>query len=122
MTSVERALRLMDGKLTVKELAFLCFCNLNTLTRQLKKLHRRGKIHIAGYRQPMFGGTQMMLYAAGPGVDAKKKAPIKSVERWRKHMDSLTAYELDQHLNKRNTRRRKIKVDPMTAAFFGGKR
>lgn len=121
MTSTERALRLMDGKLTVKELAFACFCTYNTLAVQLKQLHKRGKIHIAGYKQTFLGGPQMILYAAGPGVDAKKKTPIKPVERWRKRMESLTAYERDQHLNRRNTRRRKIKVDPMTAAFFGGK-
>ena len=117
MTSVERALRLMDGKLTVKELAFLCFCTYNTLSMQLKRLHKRGKIHIAGYRT---GGVRSILYMVGPGVDAKLVSP-SSTERVRKHRASLTAYERDIALIRNNTRRRKIKVDPMTAAFFGSK-
>lgn len=117
---MKRAMALLDGTRVVSEVAKLAFCGMNNLSYQLKRQHEAGNIHIAAWKTT--AGRLGRCYKAGPGEDVPKPPPTKNTQRWRKFMESMTAYERDVYLERRRTNNRKVKPDPLVQQFFGGER
>ena len=115
----DRVLEVVDGAKTAHEVAAAVHSEVHHVWRVLRELKAGGHIHVASWKP----GTRRMLavYAVGAGVDAEK--PFRSgTQRFYDMLDRMTADDRDRFWVRTNTRRRKIKVDPLSKAFFGGER
>jgi hypothetical protein len=84
----------------------------------IAKLRKEGNVHIQSWRKTSV--TQWSaVYRYGIGVDAEKPEPVSSSSRLRKHRAKEDADAKERRLTKQNQLRRKIKRDPLIAAFFG---
>jgi hypothetical protein len=103
---------------TAVELAELLHCTLRSSRDMIAKLRAEGNVHIQSWRKTSV--TQWSaVYRYGIGVDADKPEPVSSSSRLRKHRAKEDADAKERRLTKQNQLRRKIKRDPLTAAFFG---
>jgi len=103
---------------TAVELADLLHCTLRSSRDMIQKLRVEGNVHIQSWRKTSV--TQWSaVYRYGIGVDAPKPEPVSSSSRLRKHRAKEDADAKERRLTKQNQLRRKIKRDPLTAAFFG---
>lgn len=116
-TSTKRALNVMDGKMTVTEISKVIFAARNTLGVQLNRMHQAGLIHIGSWKKT--GSNIAKCYKRGPGRDAPRPEPLSAAERKRIERSRKDAYTKDIIRNRQNSVRRKIKIDPLTRAFFG---
>ena len=116
---MKRAMALLDGTRTIAEVASLAFCSVNNLSEKLKRQHEAGNIHIAAWKTT--SGRMARCYMLGPGEDAPKPPPTKNTLRWRKFMESMSAYERDIYLERRRTNSHKVKPDALVKQFLGGK-
>ena len=103
---------------TAVELAELVHCTIRSSRDMIAKLRKDDKVHIQSWRKTSV--TQWSaVYRYGIGVDADKPEPVSSSSRLRKHRAKEDADAKERRLTKQNQLRRKIKRDPLTAAFFG---
>ena len=103
---------------TAVELCELLHCTLRSSRDMIQKLRAEGNVHIQSWRKTSV--TQWSaVYRYGIGVDADKPEPVSSSSRLRKHRAKEDADAKERRLTKQNQLRRKIKRDPLTAAFFG---
>jgi len=79
------------------------------------------QIHILEYRQGPVG-VPVAVWALGDGVDAEYPTFRTNAERQRDYRKRMSADDRDFLKARRRQRRRTIKIDPLTAAFFGVKR
>lgn len=120
MGARERILKLVDGVRTVKQISELAFADYGHTSRVLRQMHSAGQVHIASMvRQTT---RPLIIYGAGPGPDDVRSFKTKSTDRLHLMFERMSADDRDRYRNRQNTKRRKIKVDPLTAAFFGAKR
>ena len=113
----DRVLEVVDGVKTAPEVAAEVHSEVHHVWRVLRELKAGGHIHVVSWKP----GTRRMLaiYQRGAGEDAEK--PFKSsTDRFRAMLERMTADDRDRFWVRTNTRRRKIKVDPLSKAFFGG--
>jgi hypothetical protein len=84
----------------------------------IQKLREEGKVHIQSWRKTSV--TQWSaVYRYGIGVDAPKPEPVSSRVRLHKHRTKEDADTKERRLAKQRQLKRKVKRDPLTAAFFG---
>ena len=103
---------------TAVELADLLHCTLRSSRDMIQKLRAEGNVYIQSWRKTSV--TQWSaVYRYGIGVDADKPEPVSSSSRLRKHRAKEDADAKERRLTKQNQLRRKIKRDPLIAAFFG---
>ena len=103
---------------TAVELADLLHCTIRSSRDMIQKLRAEGNVHIQSWRKTSV--TQWSaVYRYGIGVDAEKPEPVSSSSRLRKHRAKEDADAKERRLTKQNQLRRKIKRDPLTAAFYG---
>ena len=103
---------------TAVELANLLHCTLRSSRDMIQKLRAEGNVYIQSWRKTSV--TQWSaVYRYGIGVDADKPEPVSSSSRLRKHRAKEDADAKERRLTKQNQLRRKIKRDPLTAAFYG---
>ena len=103
---------------TAVELAEVLFCTIRSSRDMIAKLRKEGNVHIQSWRKTSV--TQWSaVYRYGIGVDAEKPEPVSSSSRLRKHRAKEDADAKERRLTKQNQLRRKIKRDPLTAAFYG---
>ena len=118
-TRMPRLISLITQKgYTAVELAEILFCTIRSSRDMIAKLRKDDKVHIQSWRKTSV--TQWSaVYRYGIGVDAEKPEPVSSSSRLRKHRAKEDADAKERRLTKQNQLRRKIKRDPLTAAFFG---
>ena len=103
---------------TAVELAEILFCTIRSSRDMIAKLRKDDKVHIQSWRKTSV--TQWSaVYRYGIGVDADKPEPVSSSSRLRKHRSKEDADTKERRLAKQRQLKRKIKRDPLTAAFFG---
>lgn len=103
---------------TAVELCELLHCTIRSSRDMIQRLRAEGNVHIQSWRKTSV--TQWSaVYRYGIGVDAEKPEPVSSSSRLRKHRAKEDADAKERRLTKQNQLRRKIKRDPLTAAFFG---
>ena len=78
-------------------------------------------IHIQSYKQRPVG-VPIAVWALGDGVDAEYPAIRSNAERQREYRKRMSADDKDFLKARRRQRSRTIKIDPLTAAFFGVKK
>ena len=78
-------------------------------------------IHIQSYRQGVVG-VPIAVWALGDGVDAEYPTIKSNAERQREYRKRMSADDKDFLKARRRQRSRTIKIDPLTAAFFGVKK
>jgi len=103
---------------TAVELAEILFCTIRSSRDMISKLRKDDKVHIQSWRKTSV--TQWSaVYRYGIGVDASKPEPVSSSSRLRKHRSKEDADTKERRLAKQRQLKRKVKRDPLTAAFFG---
>jgi len=112
------------GPLSPQQLAALVFCTLRHARRLLHLLHLKGIVHIVEWRKesPRRRGPYIRVYKLGIGADAPPPPPMPVSQRAAASRARKTVEDLDFERARRRQLRRKIKIDPLTAAFFGVKR
>ena len=103
---------------TTRELADLLHCTLRSSRDMLQKLKEEGNVHIQSWRRAQANGW-IAVYRYGIGVDADKPEPVSSSSRLRKHRSKEDADTKERRLAKQRQLKRKVKRDPLVAAFFG---
>lgn len=110
---------LQDGAMDAWALSAQVHCHYRTAARVLAEMHALGLVHVREWQRRQ--GAHLAVYAFGAGVDAPKLAPLTDRERKARGKIGMTVEERDFANARRRQLRRKIKVDPLTAAFFGGR-
>lgn len=95
-------------------------CHVRTASRVLKEMHANGLIHVKEWQRSQ--GVHLAVYAFGPGEDAPKLPSLTDKERKARAKAKVSVEDRDFKSARRRQLRRKVKVDPLTAAFFGVKR
>ena len=106
--------------MTAWQLSGTVFCHHRTAARVLDKMHKMGLVHIIDWKRSQ--GRAHAVYAHGPGEDVPMPAPLTVKERKQQMMERMSVEDKDFKAARRRQLRRKIKIDPLTAAFFGVKR
>jgi len=107
-----------NGDLSVADIAKAVPCSIRTAYDIVRALRKTGQVYVSEYKPDKT--KPMMIVQLGSGVDA---APLmSSPDRVAKHRKKMSADDKDFLNARRRQRNRKIKIDPLTAAFFGGMR
>jgi hypothetical protein len=99
------------------QLADAVHCHFRTAGRVLAQMHKLGQVHIVRWERSQ--GSALPVYALGLGEDAPRPVKLTDKERKARSKAKLSVEERDFASARRRQLRRKIKVDPLTAAFFG---
>jgi len=102
--------------MTRKELAAAVFLSERAVENNMKKMHERGQVYVAGWSRTK--GTIARVYAWGIGVDAPKPPAYSGYERVKKARANESQEDKDFRLARERAARRKIKVHPLMAAFY----
>jgi hypothetical protein len=103
---------------TAVELCELLHCTIRSSRDMIQRLRAEGNVHIQSWRKTSV--TQWSaVYRYGIGVDADKPEPVSSSSRLRKHRSKEDADTKERRLAKQRQLKRKVKRDPLTAAFYG---
>lgn len=108
------------GPLTVAEIALRLPCCLTTAYDNVRALRKAGVVRVHSYEKS--GNMTTALMTLGSEPDAQKPQSFTALERMRKMRHKMSADDKDFLNARRRQRNRKIKIDPLIAAFFGGMR
>jgi len=114
LKQIEQALR--KRPMTCKELAVAVFLSERAVMYNLNRMHERGQVYVAGWSRTR--GTIARVYAWGIGTDAPRPAAYSGYERVQRLRERESPEEKDFRLARDRGKRRKIKVDPLMAAFY----
>ena len=105
-----------------RELTEIIFCERRSVQRELEKMHQQGLVHIAGWAKAGDSYRWRPKYQLGAGDDVPPPPPTgrTSTQRVHAYRAKLSADDKDFLEARRRQKRRVIKRDPLTAAFFGG--
>ena len=103
-----------------RELVEIIFCGRRSVQRVLQDMHNQGLVHIADWLEAGQSYRWRPMYKLGPGEDVPHPPTMSSTQRVHQFRDQLTADDKDFLEARRRQKRRVIKRDPLTAAFFGG--
>jgi hypothetical protein len=117
LKQIEQALS--KRPMTRKELAITVFLSERAVECNMKKMHERGQVYVAGWSRTK--GTIAHVYAWGIGTDVPRPAAYSGYERVQRVRERESPEEKDFRLARERGKRRKIKVDPLMAAFYGVK-
>ena len=87
----------------------------------VRQLHIERLVHVSEYRQGPVG-VPVAVWALGEGLDAEYPKFRTNAERQRDYRKRMSADDRDFLKACRRQRSRTIKIDPLTAAFFGVKK
>lgn len=117
----------LDAYVAIQERPMNCWdmaaavhCHVRTSARVLADMRKAGLVHVKEWQRSQ--GVHLALYAFGPGEDAPKLPNLTDKERKARAKAKVSVEERDFASARRRQLRRKIKIDPLTAAFFGGVR
>jgi len=114
LKQIEQALR--KRPMTRKELAATVFLSERATEYNMKKMHERGQVYVAGWSRT--SGRIARVYAWGIGTDAPRPAAYSGYERVQRVRERESQEDKDFRLARERGKRRKIKVDPLMAAFY----
>jgi len=103
-----------------QELVQRCYCTKRHAYKVIKRLHAAGLIHISGWITDKGDGPFVRRFSAGSGVDVPKPKAMTLAEATRRHRERMEPIERELENVRKKTRRHKVTVDPLMAAFFGG--
>jgi len=107
-----------NGNMSVEDIAQTVPCSMRTAYDIVKSLRKTGQAYVSAYKPSKT--KPIMVVQLGNGVDALPLLP--SLGRVAKHRKKMSADDKDFLNARRRQRNRKIKIDPLIAAFFGGMR
>jgi hypothetical protein len=110
---------IMDEPLTATEVSKVIHCHVRNARAILRELYLDGKVFIQEWHRSEYQGIATAAYRYGIGVDAKKPRPMTNTERVRKMREKEDVEKKAFRLARQRQLKRKIKRDPLTAAFFG---
>jgi len=102
--------------MTCVELAVAVFLSERAVMYNVKRMHERGQVYVAGWSRT--SGRTARVYAWGIGTDAPRPPAYSTYERVKKVRERESQEEKDFRLARERGKRRKIKVDPLMAAFY----
>ena len=105
------------GELSVAEIAVRLPCSLTTAYDNVRELRKAGVVRVYGYEKS--GNMTTALMTLGSEPDAPRPLSFTAAQRMRKSRHKMSADDKDFLNARRRQRNRKIKIDPLTAAFFG---
>lgn len=108
------------GDFSAGEIAAKMPCSLRTAYLVIEHLKVDGLIHVCCYKPHKT--RPMAVLRLGAGADAPRPVQTTAAERMRKYRHKMSADDRDFLKARRRQRSRTIKIDPLTAAFFGVKR
>lgn len=117
LKQIEQALR--KRPMTRKELAATVFLSERATEYNMAKMLERGQVHVAGWSRT--SGRIARVYAWGIGTDAPRPPAYSGYERVQRVRERESQEDKDFRLARERSKRRKIKVDPLMAAFYGVK-
>jgi len=103
---------------TTRELADILHCTLRSSRNMLHKLKDEGVVYIQSWRRAQANGW-IAVWRYGIGVDAEKPEPLSTRARVKKYRERESIDEKEFRLARQRQLKRKVKRDPLTAAFFG---
>jgi len=106
--------------LSVAEIAVRLPCSISTAYDNVRALRRAKVVRVHGYEKS--GNMTTALLTLGSEPDAPRPVSFTAAERMLKKRNKMSADDKDFLNARRRQRNRKIKIDPLTAAFFGGMR
>ena len=115
----KRVLALVDGQRCAHEIAKLAFVDVSYVLKIMRKLRLNGHAHIAAWK--LTESKPRPIYALFAGEDAPRPTTT-SLQRKQRWLANMSADDRDRQRNRHNTRRRKIKLDPLVQQFFGVKK
>ena len=117
LKQIEQALR--KRPMTRKELAGVVFLSQRAVEYNMMRMLQRGQVYVAGWSRT--SGRIARVYAWGIGTDAPRPAAYSGYERVQRVRERESPEDKDFRLARERGKRRKIKVDPLMAAFYGVK-
>jgi len=87
----------------------------------IQQMHAERLVHVFEYQQRP-NVRPVAVWALGDGVDAEYPTFRTNAERQRDYRKRMSADDRDFLKARRRQRSRTIKIDPLTAAFFGVKK
>ena len=111
---------LEDGEFTLAQIAVKVPCSQASAYRNVNKLRELGLVRVCRYEKS--GDTLKAVITLGSDPDAPRPLPVGILERMRKSRRKMSADDKDFLKARRRQKSRTIKIDPLTAAFFGGMR
>lgn len=111
---IEQALK---KPMTCKELAAAVFLSQRAVENNMKRMHASGQVFVYGWQRT--GGTIARVYKLGKGTDAPRPRALTGYERVQRLRDKESPDQKDFRLARDRANRRKIKVHPLMAAFYG---
>ena len=109
------------GPLTVAQIHAQVFCAQRTAYMLIEQMHAERLVHVFEYWQRP-NVRPVAVWALGEGVDAEYPTFRTNAERQRDYRKRMSADDRDFLKARRRQRSRTIKIDPLTAAFFGVKK
>lgn len=110
---------IMDKPLTATEVSKVIHCHVRNARAILRELYLDGSVFIQEWHPAEYNDIPTAAYRYGIGVDAKKPRPMTSTERVQKMREKEDVEKKAFRLARERQLKRKIKRDPLTAAFFG---
>ena len=110
---------IMDKPLTAMEVSKVIHCHVRNARAILRELYLNGNVFIQEWHPAEYQAIPTAAYRYGIGVDAKKPRPMTNTERVRKMREKEDVEKKAFRLARQRQLKRKIKRDPLTAAFFG---
>ena len=110
---------IMDKPLTAMEVSKVIHCHVRHARAILRELYLDGHVFIQAWHHAEYNDIPTAAYRYGIGVDANKPRPMTSTERVRKKREKEDVEKKAFRLARERQLKRKIRRDPLVAAFFG---
>ena len=110
---------IMDKPLTATEVSKVIHCHVRNARAILRDLYQKNQAYIQEWHPAEYNDIPTAAYRFGIGVDAVKPRPMTNTERVQKMREKEDVEKKAFRLARERQLKRKIKRDPLTAAFFG---
>jgi len=110
---------IMDKPLTATEVSKVIHCHVRHARAILHELYKNGSVFIQEWHPAEYRDIPTAAYRYGIGSDAIKPKPMTSTQRVQKMREKEDVEKKAFRLARERQIKRKIRRDPLTAAFFG---
>ena len=110
---------IMDKPLTATEVSKVIHCHVRNARAILRDLYQKNQAYIQEWHPAEYNDIPTAAYRFGIGVDAVKPRPMTNTERVQKMREKEDVEKKAFRLARQRQLKRKIKRDPLVAAFFG---